>query len=80
MSHDQKCYDLAEYFLPDGKKEKLEQLAEEIQNAIENFLEDTGPHNHICQQCETVMAVECECDKPLRMDWCSSRCREAFDL
>ena len=39
MSHDPKCYELAEYFLPAGVSEKLKSdLAETIQEAVEDWL------------------------------------------
>lgn len=34
---DQKCYDLAEYFLPDGSDKQREKLAAMIQYAVEEF-------------------------------------------
>jgi len=39
MSFDQKCYELAEFFLPDNASEKQKQdLAQAIQDAIDGFL------------------------------------------
>lgn len=48
MSYDQKCYDLAAHFLSDFKVEgpelkiRTEVLAQDIQDAIENYLEDAA--------------------------------------
>ena len=42
-SHDPKCYELARYFLADEKdvsEERVKQLAQVIQDAIEDELED----------------------------------------
>ena len=41
---------------------------------------EEGMHSHTCQQCDRVVIPECECDEPEKAVWCSSRCREAFDL
>ncbi len=42
MSFDPKCFELAEHFLPDKIREQTkEELAEHIQNSIEEWLEDT---------------------------------------
>jgi hypothetical protein len=74
---DEKCYELAQYFMPKASEERVKHLAQVIQDTIEN---ETQPHNHVCQQCDKVLEVDCECENPDRLDWCSSNCREAFDL
>ena len=39
------------------------------------------PHSHTCQQCDSVVTDECECNHPSRgMYWCSANCKAAFDL
>ena len=79
MSYDVKCHELAVWFLPKDRPNAAKELAQEIQDVIENYL--TGlVHNHTCQQCEKLITADCECDKPGRMGWCSSNCRAAFDL
>jgi hypothetical protein len=77
MSYDPKCEELALYFAPKAKGERLKYLSQLIQDTIE---QETGPHAHECQQCGKVMEDDCDCDNPDRMTWCSSSCREAFDL
>jgi hypothetical protein len=37
-------------------------------------------HGHECQQCGKIITAVCVCEKPNRLDWCSSNCRAAFDL
>ena len=39
MSHDQKCFDLAEHFLPTAPAHIKGALAEEVQAVIEGFLQ-----------------------------------------
>lgn len=39
-THDSKCFDLAEYFLPYGDKDATSDLAQTIQDAIEDWLGD----------------------------------------
>lgn len=46
MSYDEKCYELAEHFLPNPEKGQLENLAQHIQYSIEDWLmgsENWGP-------------------------------------
>jgi len=74
---DEKCYELAKYFAPKASEERLKCLAQMVQDTIE---QETGPHTHECQQCGKVMETDCECDNPDRGSWCSSSCREAYDL
>ena len=39
------------------------------------------PHSHTCQQCDSVVVDNCECNHPSRgMYWCSANCKAAFDL
>jgi hypothetical protein len=38
--YDDKCYELAQHFLPEGTEEQLDCLANEIQTTIEDWLED----------------------------------------
>lgn len=40
MSHDQKCFDLATYFLPTATVVVKAALADELQAVIEDFLEN----------------------------------------
>lgn len=35
---DPKCFELAEYFLPEGSPGSLHDLAQDIQDAVEDFL------------------------------------------
>jgi hypothetical protein len=41
---------------------------------------ETGFHHHACQACGKTLAELCDCDEPVRMEWCSARCRKSFDL
>lgn len=52
MSYDQKCYDLAVHFLS-TELGRCNALAQEIQDAIENFIESHRP--------EDVLPYECVC-------------------
>jgi hypothetical protein len=67
MSHDVKCQELAQLFLSEATKERgviydaaIEQLAEDIQNAAEDFL-----NSRLCEKCHTIMtakqAIHSEC-------------------
>jgi hypothetical protein len=38
MAFDQKCYDLAQYFIDDGSTERTYALSQRIQDAIEDWL------------------------------------------
>jgi len=75
--YDEKCEELARYFLPKAKQHDVQRLAQSIQDTIEDL---TGTHVHTCQQCEKIVGDECDCDDPDRADWCSANCRAAFDL
>jgi hypothetical protein len=48
---------------------------------VRNLLDpDRAIHDHTCQQCSKVLKHDCDCLVPLKMEWCSARCRKAFDL
>ena len=41
MSHDQKCQELVEYFMPEGTgRQTIERIAERIQDMIEDEIRD----------------------------------------
>jgi hypothetical protein len=81
---DDKCHELASYFLPNGEALYVSDLAQDIQDTIENWLsayeQSQLPHTHTCQQCDKVVIAACECKMPVKNIWCSSNCRDAFDL
>jgi hypothetical protein len=41
MSYDEKCLELAEHFLPDPEGKQREQLAQHIQDSIEDWFQNT---------------------------------------
>lgn len=79
MSYDTKCEELARHF---GVTDEtlVADLAQDIQDCIEQWLSYQQPHNHTCQQCDKVVIRNCECKEGNHMMWCSSNCRAAFDL
>lgn len=81
MTYDQKSWDLAKSFLFDYKHKPNHEaeLAQIIQDAIEDYLNDRWPHVHKCQQCDKVTSEACECAEPGKMTWCSATCKAAFD-
>ena len=86
MAYDEQCFWLAGYFLVDYrnmKKKHQEALAQVIQNAVEDYIQqDSGlePHTHTCQQCDSVVVEDCECGERHKNMWCSANCKAAFDL
>jgi hypothetical protein len=83
MSYDAKCEELATYFLSDVKSGDTLELAQTIQDAVEDYISGLEPvrHNHTCQQCDKVVTADCYCEKGnTYMTWCSSNCRAAYDL
>jgi hypothetical protein len=61
-----------------------------LADAIEAWLDEFEPeldcdecgevcHTHFCQQCAEILTEHCHCEHPVKMDWCSPRCRAAFD-
>lgn len=40
FSYDEQCFELAEYFLPSGTQEERSKLAQTIQDAIEDWLQE----------------------------------------
>jgi hypothetical protein len=82
--YDSQCGELARYFLADTPvkygDDHIPLLAQAIQDAIENYMEDIR-HDHTCQQCDKVVIADCDCAKGnTTMTWCSSNCRAAYDL
>jgi Mn-dependent DtxR family transcriptional regulator len=59
MSHDSKCRELADAFLADytteAAKDRVEDLSEAIQEAIEVALDD-GTEPRLCPQCRRIMS------------------------
>jgi hypothetical protein len=51
MTHDTKCYELAEYFLPHDSKREVSYMAQKIQDAIEETL-------HECRYCHRYFDFE----------------------
>ena len=79
MSYDPQCEELAKYFGLKGKH--VAKLAQTLQDTIEDYIQCEVIHNHTCQQCETIITAGCDCEEgDTKMQWCSSNCREAFDL
>ena len=42
MSYDQRCYDLADHFLPKYEGDQRDKLAQHIQDAVEDWLMDSA--------------------------------------
>lgn len=41
MTYDEKCFELAEHFIPNGSDDEKEKLAQAIQDAIEDWVSES---------------------------------------